>query len=700
MISATTRNHSSIGSSPPTLASTVAAMDGREDPDVAVRKLSILWDGHGPVISPAYLEPISPSQRLQRGPASLLLDTAARSCVDAMGLGTRLAVIAAHRIRSQLAFQRLGYRSDADYAREELGMTPRAFRDKARLGARLERLPAVREAFIERRITYAQAEVVARIATEADEAEWLARAAAGTVRELKAAARRARQRMAEEKAGASVSETAETSAPEAIDESETPRKRRAFEVPAELLGKIDIALQLAERVAGAPLPPGTLWELIAADYLSGAPAGPAARGQQDERAAARRGTTPTPAKGNVPPNPPIPEPEPELEPVPVPVPVPVPEPGPFCSRPRHPPEDPRGYQVWLEHESRRWRWLPSARPSLELHGQAKQLRRRCVDDGTRSAWELHRDLTAGLAAERRVAWQLGRLLSTVRNRRLWRDMWFASFSHYVRERLGISVRTAERLIRIDREAWSYPPLRRAWENGELSPLLADALVRVLRYVADDEETQQAWIDYAKRTTFEHLGGLIRAAERSRAEMAPARRRPFGRPEAVERALFDTDEVRRGLARHDDSGLPRRDEVGGSGARPPMFVSARYAVWMTDDEFEVLRRAMETIKEQLARGPGRKIPDFACLEALLDEFLRSYDELSRSMREAYPLFERDGWRCRVPGCSAYGPLHLHHITFRSHGGGDEPENLITLCDLCRYRHKSHYAEHRIIPRRAA
>jgi hypothetical protein len=147
----------------------------------------------------------------------------------------------------------------------------------------------------------------------------------------------------------------------------------------------------------------------------------------------------------------------------------------------------------------------------------------------------------------------------------------------------------------------------------------------------------------------------------------------------------------------------------------MFVNARYAVWMTDDEFEVLRRAMATIREQLENGPGgkildsalaqgnvrrasregrdgsqivgshvprdrpeRTIPDYVCLEALLDEFLRSYDELSRSMREAYPLFERDGWRCSVPGCSAYGPLHLHHITFRSHGGGDEPENLTTQC----------------------
>ena len=38
------------------------------------------------------------------------------------------------------------------------------------------------------------------------------------------------------------------------------------------------------------------------------------------------------------------------------------------------------------------------------------------------------------------------------------------------------------------------------------------------------------------------------------------------------------------------------------------------------------------------------------------------------------------QCRVPGCRAYGPLHLHHIVFRAHGGGDESENLVTLCDF--------------------
>jgi 5-methylcytosine-specific restriction endonuclease McrA len=52
---------------------------------------------------------------------------------------------------------------------------------------------------------------------------------------------------------------------------------------------------------------------------------------------------------------------------------------------------------------------------------------------------------------------------------------------------------------------------------------------------------------------------------------------------------------------------------------------------------------------------------------------SYLELHRRV------LERDGWRCQV--CGSMQCLQVHHLKFRSQSGGDEEQNLITLCAEC-------------------
>ena len=48
------------------------------------------------------------------------------------------------------------------------------------------------------------------------------------------------------------------------------------------------------------------------------------------------------------------------------------------------------------------------------------------------------------------------------------------------------------------------------------------------------------------------------------------------------------------------------------------------------------------------------------------------------RRRYRIFERDGWRCKAPGCTSRSGLNEHHITFRSQQGSDDAANLVTLC----------------------
>ena len=51
---------------------------------------------------------------------------------------------------------------------------------------------------------------------------------------------------------------------------------------------------------------------------------------------------------------------------------------------------------------------------------------------------------------------------------------------------------------------------------------------------------------------------------------------------------------------------------------------------------------------------------------------------RPLPKKYQVFARDGWRCTVPGCTAYRNLHQHHVEFRAAGGSDDLENCTTLC----------------------
>lgn len=52
-------------------------------------------------------------------------------------------------------------------------------------------------------------------------------------------------------------------------------------------------------------------------------------------------------------------------------------------------------------------------------------------------------------------------------------------------------------------------------------------------------------------------------------------------------------------------------------------------------------------------------------------------LSKSERRA--IYKRDGYRCAL--CDNPQGLQIHHIVFRSHGGSNDPANLITLCWRC-------------------
>jgi hypothetical protein len=82
-------------------------------------------------------------------------------------------------------------------------------------------------------------------------------------------------------------------------------------------------------------------------------------------------------------------------------------------------------------------------------------------------------------------------------------------------------------------------------------------------------------------------------------------------------------------------------------------------------------------------PGSDDSAQGFIAALLQEWL-IIERLHFKVTRNYAILKRDRFRCQVPGCNCRRNLHIHHIIPRSHGGSDETENLIVLCEKCHLR----------------
>lgn len=60
-----------------------------------------------------------------------------------------------------------------------------------------------------------------------------------------------------------------------------------------------------------------------------------------------------------------------------------------------------------------------------------------------------------------------------------------------------------------------------------------------------------------------------------------------------------------------------------------------------------------------------------------------------------VMERDGHKCRMCGTSR-GLADVHHIIKRSQGGGDDMDNLITLCRRCHNKQHAQVQFNKLYP----
>jgi hypothetical protein len=292
-------------------------------------------------------------------------------------------------------------------------------------------------------------------------------------------------------------------------------------------------------------------------------------------------------------------------------------------------------------------------------------------------------------AERDLA--LGIVAESARKAEVWRRLGFASESQYARERVGVSLSSLKAKRILAARAVRVPELASAVSSGRLGYEAAYLLSRVVT-----PKTVAEWIRRAEMRTVKHLREEVEAAELFvrmglAIDQPPLDEKTLGELFELERSIVSGD-LLEGVGGAVDSAeaeavQPRRSRM--SGTRAPVRLRQRFGRvvlrWVVRDEtarlWHALRRAFSRVCSANVGFLGFLCGNFCriWLPALRRERFNESGEL----REYFGVYRRDAFRCTSPVC-ARRDVTPHHLTFRSHGGGDEDENVASLCVFCHLR----------------
>jgi hypothetical protein len=377
------------------------------------------------------------------------------------------------------AYRRLGFVRLSDYARERLGVSARTLQSAAWLAIRLDELPAVSRAYDRSELSWAQARAICKVAVAADEERWLALARRTTVETLERLVLRARQ-----PDGVPADPDGE---PNAIDGE--PAVRWRFTCPARVRALWRRALELASRAAGEPLSDWRAVEIVAAEGSSGRPLSTSIGDRAllaALRLAHRARRTRHRAEG---------QDVGALDDRPTVVSTGEFSGGASCAAnptfgtgaPESPPFELSRYPS------------PADAPPASLDPVALDTR-----------------LVEAVRGLRTTEPRIGQLLRVVVDHRLYKSFGHPAFDDYVRERLGISVRKAWALLKIEKATLRSDDFGRAYRDGRLSWVRALSLLPVL-----DRTNAAAWITRAEGVTVRRLNDEVEWVLASRDALGPS-----------------------------------------------------------------------------------------------------------------------------------------------------------------------------------
>ena len=255
--------------------------------------------------------------------------------------------------------------------------------------------------------------------------------------------------------------------------------------------------------------------------------------------------------------------------------------------------------------------------------------------------------------------KLARLARLFHDSEGWRRLGYSTEEQYARERLGISASSFKAKVALARRLLGC--VRRALEEGRIGYEAALLISRVTTV-----ETVAPWVARAERRTVKHLADEVRAAEltatviEGRAIVEPPSDELMSELQQLEGQVVSGD----------------RDAITESqlSARlSPEVSSATLNLRVTRDTARFFRVLEGIVRPYLPR-------ERSFLGCLCELFWDAWQDHCVSDAKWAHIFARDGCRCANPVCRRRGS-QPHHIRFRSQGGTDDDENMLTLCLWC-------------------
>lgn len=265
--------------------------------------------------------------------------------------------------------------------------------------------------------------------------------------------------------------------------------------------------------------------------------------------------------------------------------------------------------------------------------------------------------------------------------RLWQRLGYVHLNEYLERELGYAPQAGTERIRVALALAQLPRIEASLGEGALSFSAVRELTRVATM-----DTEQAWLDAAHGKNLRQIEAMVSGKKPGDRPEDPAR------PELVTRilrlelnpsAFAAFRQIQAVMAdehggRLDDSALIealcRRVLEGGADSGRPAY--------------QIAFTVCESCRRGWQNGAGREIEVSAEVlnRARCDaELIGSLDasEPARVTSTITPrlrrqVLARDHHGCTVPGCRAARNLDVHHIRFRSDGGGNKLSNLLTLC----------------------